>query len=150
MSYFQKIDIGVRSNQLLKYNGIKVLQTSYDTQISKITHFAHIPSLNSLLKRPQKRQNSKKIRDFEPRLRENEALNHKSWTLALFYGFGGVFSTFYFSSYFCPLKSLRVFESHPYSTLKKVTSRLLLKIDPKTGFWPFFQRFGKVKWFPFF
>ena len=77
MSYFRKLDKTSRSNQLFKRNANKVLRTSYDNPNFKITHFTHILSLNSLVKRP-KNAKIAKSRDFEPGLLENEALNQRS------------------------------------------------------------------------
>ena len=141
-SYFQIIDICVRSNQLLKYNRIKVLQIKRNNRILKITHYSHISDLNSLLKRPPNRQNSKKSRfwgQIERKRGPKPLISNRNYFLWVW---GRVFHFLLFSN-FWPLKRWSFLKTTHLQLWKKSPSRLYLKIDPKIEFWPIF--FSKLK-----
>ena len=127
----------------------KVFKTSYDNPNFKITHFTLILALNPYWKYPEIVKITKK-RDFEPRLLENEALNQKSWTLALWDAFGAVFSTFYFFRIGPPLKALGFWKSRIFNFGKSRLHVCTSKGGPNWLKTTFFQKIAKFRKMQFF
>ena len=143
MSYFQKIDKCVRSNQSLIYNGIKVLQIKHNNKNLKITHFAHISDLNSLLKRPQNRQNSKKSRFWGQIERKWGPKPHKKKRNFFLRVWGRVFYFLLFSN-FWPLKRWNFLKTTHIQLWKKSPSRWLLKRGSNMAKIDFFSKNRKI------